>query len=545
VSATEPHRGDLEPIDPQEVAAEHDDLQRIVAVFIMVVTLVGALFAFLQTQAGNREARAQRDTQAASVRTTAAIIQGRRDISRNSLAWELQNDQAWLSIYYEGTFGPAGDYAAALGRVHDDVQDELKEYSEVERTDTYKGMDDVIEWGRYYEDQYRESYEAAELEKGHRVERDAWADKGDQYVAVITILAVALFLLGLSLTVPGTAQKLFVVVGIAVAVVSAGWGAWIWQTSVEQPDPGAIDAYVDGLVLVNSGDDPEDFEEAVARLSQAIEQDPSYVDAYVARGNAHFELDFLHPDGPQGSEQARDDYRAAVDLGLDDHVSWGNLGAAEWWLDDYDAALASIRRAFEHKGDDMVVSLNYAEALLTTEGLDSPAYLEQLRHLRELLGSSPSWLRDFSMSQFYEAQDLAIRYRPDLAERQRAFKEALMRMHHEIDLSFQLYDTPRPEPVNATMTDPVFTLSDDGEELLVEFDYEGVEAEQDWLYHTYIDGLRENSFSTDPEEWPFTTPDGGVVLTFTEPAGFSSGSVLRTEVFLEGNLLTAGELTVP
>ena len=534
-----------DPLDPLEIAAEHENLQRAVAVLIMAVTLIGAVFAFLQTQAGNRESHAAREAQASSVQATAEVIEGRRAISRNSLAWELKNDNGWLAIYYREVGGPAAPYAEALAKVHEEVEAELEQYSVVEQGDTYKLEDETIDWGRFYEDQYRDSYRAAELEKAHGIERDDWSDKGDQYVAVITILAVALFLLGLSLTVPGAARRLFVVTGIVVAVVGTAWGVLIWSRPVAQPDLEAIDAYVEGLVLINSGDSEEDFRASVDRLSEAIEADPEYIDAYVTRGNAYFELDFLNPDGPQGSQEAVTDFRRAIDLGLDDYISWGNLGAAQWWLGQYDDALQATERAFLDKPDDLIVSLNYAESLLLRDGLDGDSYLKQLDHIRDLLEKAPQWQRNFTMDSFYEASDLSLKYRPELAEENRQYRDALLRMHHEIDVSNELYGTPDPEPVAATMTDPEFTLSPNRRKLRAVFDYEGVEEGQKWLYHTYIDGVREDAYSIEEEEWSFEVPDGGVVLTFTDGDRFDHGSEVRTEVFLEGNLLAAGEYTIP
>src|SRR5688572_16288173 len=111
-----------DPFDPLEIAAEHENLQRAVAVLIMAVTLIGAVFAFLQTQSGNREARAAREAQAASVDATAEVIDGRRAISRNALAWELKNDNGWLAIYYGEVVGAAAPYAEALASVHSEVE---------------------------------------------------------------------------------------------------------------------------------------------------------------------------------------------------------------------------------------------------------------------------------------------------------------------------------------------------------------------------------------------------------------------------------------
>ena len=517
--------------------------QRLVAVLIMVVTLLGAVFAFLQTQAGNRESSANRSAQAAAIQATTDIVDGNRAINQDDLAWELQDDQGWFRFYLEDDTGPAASFARALARAYDAAQRDLKDLSVVERTGTYKLPDDEIDWARFYEDQYRASYSSTEFQRAHAEERDGWSAKGSQYVTVITVLAMALFLLGLTLTVPAAARRPFLVTGTIVAVVGTAWGATVWLRPVERPSAEAIEAYVDGQVLLNAGSDTEDFQQAVDRFGAAIRARPDYVDAYVSRGNAYFELDFLNPDGPQGSMEAVADFQRAIDLGLNDVLSWGNLGAAQWWLGEYDAALESTRTAFELDRSDITVSLNYAEVLLTAGGLDDPGYRSQLRHVRGLLERAPTWLRDSKMESFYEAVDLAVRYRPDLAELESAFKEAMIRIHHEIDLNNELYGRPRPEPVDATITDLQFTLSPDHTTLDIDFDYAGVAEGQRWLYRTYVDGLWQEDWSIEPEPWPFDVPDGGVTITLT--GSFDKDEIVRTEIFLEGNLLAAGELTVP
>jgi hypothetical protein len=43
----------------------------------------------------------------------------------------------------------------------------------------------------------------------------------------------------------------------------------------------------------------------------------------------------------------------------------------------------------------------------------------------------------------------------------------------------------------------------------------------------------------------FDIPDGGILLTFTRPDRFRTDRVIRVEIFVEGNLLAAGECTIP
>ena len=111
--------------------------------------------------------------------------------------------------------------------------------------------------------------------------------------------------------------------------------------------------------------------------------------------------------------------------------------------------------------------------------------------------------------------------------------------------ALQLHGVSRVFGALRAVDNVTFELSPDGTTLEVLFDYDGMETGQEWLYRTYVNDVQKNEFSTDPEPWAFQVPSGGLVLTFTEPAGFTSGDVMRTEVFVEGNLLGAGEFEIP
>jgi hypothetical protein len=68
-------------------------------------------------------------------------------------------------------------------------------------------------------------------------------------------------------------------------------------------------------------------------------------------------------------------------------------------------------------------------------------------------------------------------------------------------------------------------------------------AGQRWLWRAYRDGLDDAVLSSEPEVWPFAVPDDQVTIILTLPEGFPAGVPVRVEVFLEGDLLQAGEYT--
>ena len=148
-------------------------------------------------------------------------------------------------------------------------------------------------------------------------------------------------------------------IGVAVAVAGTAWGASIWARSVERPSRDAIGAYVDGLIALNRADYSEVMNEsekrrtltyAVTRFSDAVELRPSYGDAFMGRGDAHFEIFLLDPEGRDGAS-ALADYEQVIALGTDDQYSRGSLAALQWWQGDYEAAAANTKAALQLRSE--------------------------------------------------------------------------------------------------------------------------------------------------------------------------------------------------
>jgi hypothetical protein len=168
-----------------------DPIQRAVAVLIMVVTVMGAGVAFLQTQAGDREAVAGRRAQEYSVRTLAALVGAGSMAGRRETNFDVSNDLYAQSIYLNATAtrgGPAAGYAAALAEAYGRVSTGVAERAEGLLGSELGGAG----FERFYLDQYVPTYAAVEYQKAFARERDGWGSKGSRYVTVITVFAVAL-----------------------------------------------------------------------------------------------------------------------------------------------------------------------------------------------------------------------------------------------------------------------------------------------------------------------------------------------------------------
>jgi hypothetical protein len=321
---------------------------------------------------------------------------------------------------------------------------------------------------------------------------------------------------------------------------------------VERPPTSAIHAYAAGqakldVVSFDPTADKADHDEIVADMTKAIEGRPDFREAYLARGSAYFNYDLaVRPGGPQGSTEAKADWEKAVELDPADFTGWVDLGAAEFWLGQYQAAVDATRRAIEIRSDEPVSNLNYALVFGVTR--DDAGYRKQMERVREILGGIPSWLRNAVVTRYSIVIDKALRYRPALSPIITRLREDLLRIVHEIEVSDAVNGTPTPPEVGAKAETPTFTLDATRTTLQVSFTYTGIKADEPWLYRVYMNGFRNDNFSIPSQPFDatrFDVPDGGIVLTFTDQNGFVAGQLIRVEVFVEGNLLASGEYTVP
>ena len=301
------------------------------------------------------------------------------------------------------------------------------------------------------------------------------------------------------------------------------------------------------MVQVEPSPTKAEHDRIAADMTVALRQRPTFREALLARGTAYFNYDLaVRPDGPHGSAQARDDWAAAVRLDPTDSIGWVDLGAAQFWLGDYRGSLASERTAVELRGTEPISHLDLALDLAVTH--DDAGYRREMARVRTVLIAIPSWLRDAVADRYGLVIAKGLRYRPELAPVLNRLHADLLGMVHQIDVSDQVNGSPNPPAVAARVATPSFSLSADRTVVTVAFTYTGMQANEPWLYRTYVDGRRDDNFSIGSEPFDasrFTTPDGGIDLTFTDKAGFRAGEVIRVEIFVEGNLLASGEYTVP
>jgi len=236
---------------------------------------------------------------------------------------------------------------------------------------------------------------------------------------VITVFAVAVFLLGLTLTAEGLARSLLGGGGALFVLGGLVWGLWTWTSAVERPDRAAIRAYARASAIDSTlsyypdASERGSYRAVVAGATAAILRRADYQQAYALRAIGELALDLTRPGGPVGSPAALADEKRATQLDPSDYFAWVKRGEAEFWLGHYDAAREAALHAFHIAPDlpnatlDLVLDFRISG--------DEADYVETLRTLRLVFSVAPSPVRQRLVTSFGATIALAARYRPQIA----------------------------------------------------------------------------------------------------------------------------------
>ena len=296
-----------------EEVQEHGRYGRMIALAVVLTTLVAALVAFAQASAlrihDQADARAESD--GALALSAAAIGRGRADaqIGRfNLLTQEFQQADAASLFQQWGTASPQthlaevrwqniakqteSDTSAIASSQHipficsPTVQ---KSCSATEAS--YSPEQDPQFPNRYMQRSQWPAYRLTALRDAANEEADDAESKFVNYAAALTMLAVAVFLLGYSLTPQGQARRLlYSRVAGAFVLVAGVWALVQVVTPVSTPPGAAATAFADGKVASNDLNDPA----AIADFNHALALRSKFVDAYIERAAVEYDAGIPH-----------------------------------------------------------------------------------------------------------------------------------------------------------------------------------------------------------------------------------------------------------
>jgi tetratricopeptide (TPR) repeat protein len=250
-----------------------------VAITAALLVLFGGLLAFGASIASEREQELSADAQSATITASAGygaayskittLTGGDTQVRSLDQRAELARVEATLtgSDAYTQEAAAYDVSAQALADLAVPDQDE-SHFADVNRETT---------------DRLLEPREDALRADAKRETAADWGAKSDRYVLGITLLGVALALLGLSLTLSSKTRRLVVVPAVLIALFAAVIsGLAASQHPTTTPDK-AVRAMAEGDRLMSLGR----YDDAVKAYSEAIRLRDDYAQAYRARGTAY------------------------------------------------------------------------------------------------------------------------------------------------------------------------------------------------------------------------------------------------------------------
>ncbi len=547
---------------PIENRASDDRLSGIVAIIIAFTTLVAALAGFLQADTANQANDRRNEAEQLSLQALA---------SSQSAQQAAQVELETFALWVEQRTRAGNALVASLYAESDSVRANVLTL-EQQRWETLaaatlslSGIDPQSEFGPEQDPTFPTRYFAAATEESLRLNalQDAANEEASRldgraasYTAILAMLAVSLYLFGMTLAVVGRWQRLGFL-GVGLSLLGAGL-LWLVQTSAlpayETSDEAAAE-YARGRVALITAYDSAGYDAALAHYDRAIELRPTFARAYADRSDALFLRDSPQRSGfvsivpPEALERARADLEAAHALGLENASTFGSLGfyGFSQGLQEGDMALLSqgaefTRRAIALDPGEPIYRYNLAVTLVAAGRLDEArsAYqdaVERTLYVDEVLRQEP-YAEERWLAGALTDLEMVRRYRPDLEDDIRGFKEQIVGR-----VTAQSLDAPPSSPtVFADLGLDIYPAELQWQVSVQDYDANRDTISAQW-YHQDPTGL---GWAVIPEvsqtEEPSIGPDGRLfqlspyMSRVSPPACLPPGNY-RVELFVNGRLV--------
>ena len=323
-----------------------EKFERITALSMAIVGIIIAVIALLQTDVGSGSARAKAQSQQYAIQVMNVRASG-----------QIETGFAWADAYrhwveWDNQANFAGD--AAKAERYRVVRDRALQLSPLLASPYFDpDIDPFPNIVAFEANAY--VIEATALTERYInaiMLADELGDKEDAYSAQVLLLAVTLFLYGLSMTVIGRVKWFFVGIGTMLSLTALVWMVIVYIQPITVFPDRSINTYAEGVGLAYQGD----YKGAVTLFDRALVEFPNYANVHYARAKAHYNMG--------NYDQAVNDYNAAINAGLDDvNVSW-NLGWAYYILGQFDESIDATQSAIEQDPAQVALTFNVGLAHL-------------------------------------------------------------------------------------------------------------------------------------------------------------------------------------
>jgi len=288
------------------------------------------------------------------------------------------------------------------------------------------------------------------LEDAQNQQRGDWQGRAGFLSVILTMLAVAIYLFGLSLTLQARVRRWLVTLGV-VLVAGGGVATVVLLFAAPAPVPeSAADSYSEGVYALNTfytkpGD--QGLREAYNDFSKAIQQRPRFAQAYLQRSQVQFLLGSPQRQAAVVSitstaqlQAQGDDLQRAYDLGLRNKLLLNNLAANRLLLavtqnqsGRYGEALTYLSAALALDPNDPLLYYNKGIALLAQGNTDTAAqaYRDAVAHTVFTDVAHKTARNDAAAEENYVSGaltplDLLVKHRPELMAQVKAMKELIV-----------------------------------------------------------------------------------------------------------------------
>ena len=548
-----------------------DQFKRFVAVSIALISVLVALITYLQSDAAARDDQANRDSKRYSVEAFGRQVSGQTRVN-------FDDSAAYQSKYELDMQAAAAEQKddAAAARRYQTLSEKVRGFAPLLNPpymDAAPGA--VPDVPRYEGDVYlREITILAEQFTAAWDVKGAWDYKANTYIFYLMLLAVALFLFGLSVTVSNARTRwLFAGAGIVVSVIAVVASVVLWMKPVfdlrEQGN--AIPDYAEGVVLAHQ----EKYSEAVQAFDRAVVAYPAYTNALAERGAAHMELnEYEKAVADYTAAQASGDRRAYVagDLAwayyllgqfpqsIDMNLKGLQISPDELWI-QFDLGLSHLAaghaeeaRAAYEKGMEMA-SRWVADAAAAKK--EPPSFLwwslgdasESLDGLFEVLDSGQGNPPAGSVADAALVESLGGEMLTRLKSLEASLEYTNLQPSGQVSAQIsplQFVQAAYNDQGEVTgYSEPSDTFESGIKEVYARFDYSGMKDGQNYLFKVYVNGVEDPSWRIHAP-WdlgPDGTADVRINYAYNDAFSFAPG-VYTVELYIDYNLVQRADFTV-
>ncbi len=352
-----------------------------IAITLAMLAVLGAGIAILQGNAGGSEsATARQATRLATEAQAARVIEVGARNAKDKIGVEIDT----LSL--RPGYNLSAEAAAEAGVLVDPSQGDQRLAESKARLE---GLLDPVEDRDVLFDLAVRSRELA-LEQAAVVhERVTWNARASQYETVITVLGVALFLIGFTAVVSRKLRPPLALPGILLALYCAGWATHIYLKDIPDVPRSAVAATAVGEALLSN----DRVDESVTAFDEAIAEDDTYLPAWQGRSlaqavqaNPDILNTFAITDTDSDTfDSAVDDALQALELGgKEDVTSVTVAGMLALVSGDLDNAQKALTRAVELNS--LTPGIQFTLSAVEAARGDADAALEWRRSAVDLLG---------------------------------------------------------------------------------------------------------------------------------------------------------------